>query len=257
MSEFKQVLVYTGLGMNMGQKPEMHSQFGQDWFVASVFGCKKGGTFIDLAANDYKFLSNTLLLERDFGWEGTCIEANKDYLDGLASRQCRTVIAAVGAPKNKKIGFCIQGNRGVTSQVMGGANLTKPCPVTGQPPQQFYLASFREILQAAQAPVAIDYMSLDIEGAETMVMRMFPFDQYTVKLLNIETMSKELEKSLKTNGYEKLRALGPDTWWVHSTMPDLDRIKREYGAAFPKHTCMDDQGYTVNPRWNQVSKWHR
>ena len=33
--------------------------------------------FVDLAANHAIYLSNTRSLERDHGWEGTCIEANE------------------------------------------------------------------------------------------------------------------------------------------------------------------------------------
>ena len=52
--------------------------------------------FVDLAANDALYLSNTFVLEKN-GWEGVCIEANPEYWYGLASfRTCTIVGAAVG-----------------------------------------------------------------------------------------------------------------------------------------------------------------
>ena len=52
------------------------SQVGQDRTIAEIFDGKRGGFFLDLAANDAAVLSNTLMLEQSFGWCGICVEAN-------------------------------------------------------------------------------------------------------------------------------------------------------------------------------------
>jgi len=46
------------------------SQSNQDEIVASLFQNKTNGYFVDLAANDAVYLSNTLALERQFNWKG-------------------------------------------------------------------------------------------------------------------------------------------------------------------------------------------
>ncbi len=56
------------------------SQVGQDRTIADIFDGKRGGFFLDLAANDATFLSNTLMLEQSFGWRGICVEANPGYV---------------------------------------------------------------------------------------------------------------------------------------------------------------------------------
>jgi hypothetical protein len=57
-----------------------HGQAAQDWFVASVNG-KRGGTFVDLGAGDPDRNSNTVLLERGFGWRGVLSDiATRDLL---------------------------------------------------------------------------------------------------------------------------------------------------------------------------------
>jgi hypothetical protein len=56
------------------------SQVGQDRTIAEIFDGKRGGFFLDLAANDATFLSNTLMLEQSFGWRGICVEANPGYV---------------------------------------------------------------------------------------------------------------------------------------------------------------------------------
>ena len=57
---------------------EWHSQDHQDLAVARLLRYKRGGFFVDLAANEPVCLSNTRALERDYGWEGICIDANPD-----------------------------------------------------------------------------------------------------------------------------------------------------------------------------------
>jgi hypothetical protein len=51
------------------------SQHGQDVAVQQVLNFKQGGFFVDLAANDAVWASNTFILESNFNWKGICIEA--------------------------------------------------------------------------------------------------------------------------------------------------------------------------------------
>ena len=44
------------------------SQHGQDVAIAKVFQFKKNGYFVDLAANDAVWASNTFAMEQNFGW---------------------------------------------------------------------------------------------------------------------------------------------------------------------------------------------
>ena len=66
-----------------------HSQVGQDRTIARLFGNKRGGYFVDLAANHAILNSNTRTLERDYGWSGLCIDANPEMLWELANERVR------------------------------------------------------------------------------------------------------------------------------------------------------------------------
>ena len=57
-----------------------HSQSGQDFIVASVFGMQRDLSFVDLAANQPIRYSNSRSLERDLGWQGLCVEPNPELL---------------------------------------------------------------------------------------------------------------------------------------------------------------------------------
>jgi len=235
-------LVYNGKVKQLGHRGELHSQFGQDWLISSVLGCKREGFFIDLASNDAEFLSNTLMLERDFGWKGLCLEANRDYIYGLARRKCQTVIAAIGAPKNTKVSFVL---RGVLGGIVGNQYDNKNKTAKGDR-VDMYLVQFSEILERLNAPAVIDYMSLDVEGAESVVMQTFPWDKHTIKIMNIERPKKDLQDMLTSHGYQKLRDnKNGDAFWVHKSFPDLAQVMKDWGnrGTLPQNSCMDAKGY--------------
>jgi hypothetical protein len=50
------------------------SQAGQDLFVIGACGYKKNGTFVEVGAMHSSFMSNTYLLETEFGWSGVSFE---------------------------------------------------------------------------------------------------------------------------------------------------------------------------------------
>ena len=64
-----------------------HSSSGQDTTIMEIFNHKRAGFFVDLAAHDAAFASNTLALEVELGWQGVCIEPNPENWPGLLERQ--------------------------------------------------------------------------------------------------------------------------------------------------------------------------
>lgn len=57
------------------KKPLMSfSQAGQDHFVSLALGGKRNGSFLEIGASDAISLSNTYLLEREFGWVGLSVD---------------------------------------------------------------------------------------------------------------------------------------------------------------------------------------
>ena len=61
--------------------PESNSSQSQEKFVLNVLGEKLGGTFVEIGSQHPEISSNTLLLEKRFGWSGLAIEIDKLYSD--------------------------------------------------------------------------------------------------------------------------------------------------------------------------------
>lgn len=235
---WRQVMLWVGNSTYGGSaaNAEFHSQAGQDEVVAALFnisGPQRGHYFVDIAANDAVTLSNTLHLER-LGWDGLCIEPNPQFWWGLAHRRCAVIGAVVAESDNgrvsfnflpggtggimrsdvKRTGYQLQVQRAMQHSHSGHSS-TQSRPTV----------KLERALQHVHAPRVIDYVSIDVEGAEPLLLQAFPFERYAVRLLSIEG----------GRGHERLppefvciggsAPSGPDKFYVNTrAMPNARRI---------------------------------
>ena len=202
------------IGLKEDLTQEFYSQVNQDKVLLDLIG--DNGYFIDLAANDAKEFSNTLVLERH-GWKGLCIEPNPNYWYGLSHRSCTVVGALVGATKEVvTVKF-----RGVYGGIVGTMDnqLANRKHEPNANEEERYTAPLVEVLTQFHVPTTIDYLSLDVEGAEYLIMKYFPFDQYQIKIMTVERPDEPLRQLLKENGFVFLKDLAwwGETLWAHTS----------------------------------------
>ena len=178
---------------------------------------------MDLAANDAVGLSNTLTLEQMFGWKGLCIEPNPSYMKGYLHRKCQLVQAVVGPVEDEAVSFKF--DNGALGGIVGEGFDNREA---GNAPM--YTVSVGKILHDFNAPSLIDYMSLDIEGAEAWAFQTFPWDTYTFLTLTVERPKPALVEMLKQNGYIYLCNHGGfgDEFWVHPRVPNFQKVLENY-----------------------------
>jgi hypothetical protein len=73
-----------------------YSQVGQDQFVIEMLKGKSGGTYIEIGAFHSVDLSNTFMLEKDYGWTGLSFEIDPDRskeFNANRKNKCYTVDA--------------------------------------------------------------------------------------------------------------------------------------------------------------------
>jgi hypothetical protein len=175
----------------------------------------KGGFFVDLAANDATTLSNTYILERDYHWKGLCIEPNPMYWHNLTHYRpnCQLVGAVVGAHRMDMVDFLFTaGDHGgiLGTKFDNGLKFKSKSKVE-------YTVTLLEILERYHAPKVIDYLSLDVEGAEEFIMQHFPLSNYKIRTMTIERPADGLRRILESHGYQQMMRLSRwgETLWVH------------------------------------------
>ena len=203
---------------------DWYGQAKQDQLVFELLNGKTNGYFIDLAANDARTFSNTFALERHHNWTGLCIEPNPQYWHDLSYRNCKVVAAVVGANRMEEVQFRFPSG---VNGVLGGIVDDKYDITTKkdqqanheQPPTPKYTVPLLEILQRYNAPKNIDYLSLDVEGAEEYIMSVFPLQHYQVNVLTIERPSPGLERNLKQHGFQMVQKITRwgETLWQHQS----------------------------------------
>lgn len=199
--------------------PEWHSQESwQDRTIAHIFG--RSGYFVDLASHDAQIGSNTLSLERDYGWNGVCIEANSRFFWGLAYRKAKIIGAVATKETNEPISF----NEHSTDKT-GMMDFAKP--VGKENGHEYRGVALGDLLTHANAPPIMQYFSLDIEGSEDAVMQTFPWDKYTFYSITVERPGPWLREELPKRGYIYMFDHGNfgDRFYLHKSFPSFDTWK--------------------------------
>lgn len=150
------------------------SQYGQDkWIIEEMLPNFKGGYFVDLAAGDGVFLSNTFVLEKEFEWTGICIEPNSTSFKKLKeSRSCicdSNVILDDGSKINFTEYEMLTDYEHLLSSVEGTISANLPVKSL----TERTTISLNTLLDNHNAPDTIHYISLDIEGSEIYVLQDF------------------------------------------------------------------------------------
>lgn len=218
-----------------------HSQANQDLFVYTMLREKKNGYFLDLAANDPTFLSNSYSLERDHGWKGICVEANPLLWNALSFRKCHVVGAVVSKNRMETVKFSAN-NDGINSIYGGivGNDFDMKRATQNSETLTRYTVPLLEILDKMNAPLEIDYWSLDVEGAESSVLQSFPFDKYSFRIMSIERPKDDAINLLTRHGYICLKKyrFGETIWAKTSILQELD-LHTHLGLTLEKVTAAD------------------
>ena len=210
-----------------------HSQNGQDLAVVEIFKGARDLHFIEIGAGNGVDLSNTLLLEQEYGWRGLLIEANPLlYQATLINRpEASSVNALLWHSAGKVLKFWLR--EGWMSRIVEEPSVRNP-PEPRRIHQRYKRAKVNgEVIELETDTlwnvldqyyvtmgerVPIDFMSIDVEGSEDAVLFGFPYVDhvYTPRCLCIERPSRKLQKQLcETGNYQSWGVLGEDTIFIH------------------------------------------
>ncbi len=173
---------------------ETYCQEAQDLKTLLHYKLKKEGYFLEIGASDGIKFSNTYLLEKRYDWTGICVEPIKEDYDKLINNRCCFCSnLAVYSKSNEELEFDIYEYNllsGLHSHINTYSN---------QPIKEKVIVktiTLTDLLDNYSAPYFIEYMSLDTEGSEYEILKVFNFKKYKFGLIHVEHNYEEPKRQL-------------------------------------------------------------
>ena len=218
----------SGQGLTKAQEQKLlrhsKSQLGQDILALSVTGFNNPGFFVEFGAADGVALSNSHILEKDFGWSGILCEPSKSWHQALRkNRNCTIDTLCVYSASGQKISFS-ENYLGELSAITEYAEpnshgLLKRTTSS----YEVDTISLQDLLVSHDAPKYIEFLSIDTEGSEFEILKNFDFQSYRFGAICVEhnfaETRQKINSLLLSNGYQQVHAdlSDFDDWYVQET----------------------------------------
>ncbi|MES2993290.1 MAG: FkbM family methyltransferase [Pseudomonadota bacterium] len=175
-----------------------------------------GGYFVELGANDGVTQSNTLYFERFRGWRGVLVEPTPhNYFKCKANRSSRDLVHCAACvsfgykePFVRMIYSNLMTTTGDLNSDITDADSHAQVGAKFLPRQEEVVAfgaiarPLNDILLQADAPAIIDFLSLDVEGAEIEVLKGVDHERFKFRYILVECRDlPAMQDYLQTQGY--------------------------------------------------------
>ena len=211
-----------------------------DQWAAEVYDYKRNGSFVELGACSGNRISSCYVLEKKLDWYGVAVEPNSKYykechvsrknpLNACVYNFDGTIEFVECEGRIEELEWASEALSGIQKHLRShhaiyhekyGKTVMKRC------------VSPARLLQRYRYRKNIDYLALDTEGSEFEILKAWPWDNYVVGLISIETAEEEVDEIseyLKTKKYT--RVVNPfcphsyETHYCHESL--IDRYKFE------------------------------
>jgi len=184
------------------------SQFQQDLRVVDFYKKKTHGFFIEIGASDGINFSNTCFLERYYEWKGICVEPIPEIYSKLVKNRpnSKCFNLAVYNKSDITVPFSISNDWSLLSGITENIDYHSKLVNKNKTTIDVTTISLTDLLDRAEAPTFIEYLSLDTEGSEYEILKDFDFKKYTIGLIDVEhnwvePRRTQIRELLVSNGY--------------------------------------------------------
>lgn len=206
-----------------------YSQHEQDKFLnEKYFKNKNDGFFVDVGAHNGISINNSYYFEKRLGWNGICIEPNPKIFKKLNSkRKSMNLQCAIDSDDNGQVEFVL--NTGYTEMLSGILKYYDDRHLERKDDEIKRFGGTSEIIKVKTRSLEsifdehnikkVDYLSIDVEGAELSVIESVNFDKVFVDFIGFEDnypdTSTPIKELLENNGYVFVKRLGCDIIMKH------------------------------------------
>ncbi|XP_069193568.1 protein Star-like [Procambarus clarkii] len=223
-----------------------YNLFGTSNFTMSniqkLYSNQRGGFFVEAGAYDGERISNTLHLEKELGWTGLLIEPDNENYKKLLTKHRKawishSCLSQESYPKEEVLislvsGDLIGNDRRYSSYLQGVKlnstvynDFLKTWEESYSVVQCFPLASYLLALNVS----TVDFLSLDIQGAEKSVLKNFPWDRITIRAMVVEEVhfkdfNHQFVDDMKNRGFVLVDKADIDYFFVKGDDPLMKKI---------------------------------
>lgn len=172
-----------------------HAQLFQDLLVLFLLKEKQGGYFVEFGAADGIFLSNSALLEKEYGWNGIVAEPSARWDLALRrNRRCAVDLRCVWKTSGEKLRFSETHNAEFST--ISNFKSVDDHDRRNSREYEVETVSLNDLLSQHGAPSEIDYLSIDTEGSEMSILQELDFSKWSFKIITVEHNFQKQRASL-------------------------------------------------------------
>ena len=200
---------------------QSYSQYGQDLICFELLQTIESGIFIDIGANDGLTGSNSLLFEKK-GWQGICVEPNPLIFAKLKDARNSNCLNACISDKDSMADFlAVHGAANMLSGIESFMDqkhkkrIDQEIAKEGGSTERIEIESLSPSTLIDRFSLSkIDFLSVDTEGCELLILKSFLSEGIIPKpkVISVENGSRtsSLFDYLTTVGYKLYKCVGCD-----------------------------------------------
>ncbi len=212
---------------------KLRERAAEQRLIRLFFSDAASGYYVEVGANEPKLTSMTWHLE-EVGWTGVLVEPIPELFEALCRERPRSRVfqAACAAPE-----ACGVADFVVTPDL---SQSTLKCDAIADPSrvariERVQVRTLDDILREVGDP-RLDFVSIDVEGAQLDVLRGFALTQHRPRLLLIEDHLTDFQthRYLARRGYRLCKRTGLNNWYIPRGTPFQLTSLRERMALLGK-----------------------
>jgi len=203
-----QIIRYKDIELKNQQHQGFQSQFGQDFFIEQIFfKYQNQGTFVDIGCNHPKIMNNSFYFEQK-SWTGLAIDPIATYKSlWEKNRKAIFLPCALGIKKSVQSFTEIKNEAGWRNRMSGmSKHIRQEDKAYGYKTYKVSVERGSSIFRKYRLKKNIDFVSIDVEGAEMEVMQGFGMPTFLPRVILVENCrglsgEKSIRDFLLKKGY--------------------------------------------------------
>jgi len=214
------------------EKKCFYSQSGEDTRLADIFKGQRLGTCLEVGALDGVKDSTTYYFEKR-GWSCVLVEANPELAERARENRSAQVFSCAAGDRTGTMRFLIaEGAEYLSTTVFTKANISKIVESGAVGKEITVPVVTVDSILSQSGVTTLDFVTVDVEGAELGVLRGFDLKKWNPRVLvledNFQGHDRRVRRYLCSQGYRCFLSDGLNDWYARTDDNELFTVRRRF-----------------------------